>query len=345
MISEKGHIGWLLSGIIMLLLVACSSSDDRIEPQVQEPQAPEQPDGNFSLVSFIRANSAMTVTDNYSPIGVFLVDEDVNVETQSGRFIYKTNDELWKSSIEVTNDHNYAIYGYAPADAVSAAISSESLDGATLTFSNLPTVSTHDICFVVGVQQLETTSTPKNIPLGSFSFIGQSSDNFANLLMDHIYAGLKLQMTIDADYAQLRSIKIRKLELKTTTSTAATTVTLVANNTGTSPVSSVTYGTATGTERTATFFDSTEGVELDATAMTEATCCFVPTLGEDLTLVTTYDVYNKNGNKISERTATNKLPNLNAARGRRITLNMTIAPTYLYVLSDPDLDNPTVVVN
>lgn len=330
----------------MLLLMACSSSDDRIEPQVQEPQAPEQLDGNFSLVSFTRANSAMTVTDNYSPIGVFLVDGDGTTPVQSGRFVYKANDNLWKSSIEVTTNHNYAIYGYAPADAVSAAISSESLAGATLTFSNLPTVSTHDICFVVGVQQLETTSDEKNIPLGQFSFLGKGQNqNFANLLMDHIYAGLKLQMTIDADYAQLRSIKIRKLELKTTTSTAATTVTLVANNTGTSPVSSVTYGTATGTERTATFFDSTEGVELDATTMTEATCCFVPTLGEELTLVTTYDVYNKNGNKISERTATNKLLNLNAARGRRITLNMTITPTYLYVLSDPDLDNPTVTVN
>jgi hypothetical protein len=77
----------------------------------------------------------------------------------------------------------------------------------------------------------------------------------------------------------------------------------------------------------------------------EATCCFVPDLDNELMLVTTYDVYDRNGNKISERTATNDLPPLNVARGQRVTLSLTIEPTYLYVLSDPDLDNPTVNVS
>jgi hypothetical protein len=31
-------------------------------------------------------------------------------------------------------------------------------------------------------------------------------------------------------------------------------------------------------------------------------------------------------------------------RGKRYTVNLTIQPTYLYVLSDPDLDSPTVTV-
>jgi len=31
-------------------------------------------------------------------------------------------------------------------------------------------------------------------------------------------------------------------------------------------------------------------------------------------------------------------------RGWKYAVNLTINPTYLYMLSDPDLDNPTVVV-
>lgn len=339
--------------ILLLMLTACSSSNDEVEPQVQMPQVPEreQPEGNFSLVSFRRTGSAMTVTDDYSPVALFLVGEGTD-GTQQGKFIYKQNDQLWHSSLTVTSNRNYAIFGYAPTDAVTADISSQTLTGATLTFSNLHSVSTQDVCFVVGVQQLNAKTDDKNIPLGRFLFTGKAdvngeNQNFVNILMDHLYAGLRLRMTIDADYAKLRSIKIRRLELKSTKSTAQAVVVLASNTTQSDPVQSVAYSGLTDTERTVTFFESTEGVALTATAteQTGATCCFVPTLSNDLSLVATYDVYDKNDNKIDERTATNKLPNMNAARGERVTLTLNVKPTYLGVLSDPDLDNPTVTVN
>ena len=330
---------WLagLMAVLCNLFIACTNDDGEDMDRVL---------GNeLSMVSFTRSSLLMAVTEDYSPLGVFLVDGDGITPTQSGRFIYKSNENIWRSKLEVTSNHNYAIYGYAPADAVVATISNASLTGATLTFTNLPAVSSQDICFVVGVQQLETTATPKDIPMGSFSFLGKGQDqNYANLLMDHVYAAACFQMSIGADYAQLRSIKIRKMELQTTNATATATIVLASNTTGTSPVQSATYSNLLGTQSSAIFFDSTEGVELDATTLTEATCCFVPTLGNSLKLVTTYDVYDKKGNKVSERTATNALPNLNAARGQRVKLAMTIAPTYLYQLSDDDLDNPPIKV-
>ena len=340
--KNKRIIYRILLFISALLVTACTN----------DPQDEGMESGSgLSMVAVTRSNEPFTVTDEYSPIGVFLVK--TGTETQSARFVYRPNETIWKSSIEVTPNSQYAIYGYAPADAVSAVISAETLEGATLTFSDLPTLSTHDVCFVVGVQQVITTESitdPKNIekdiPLGQFSFTGQTENkNFVNLLMDHLYAGLKLQMTIDTEYARLRSIKIRKLELKAPLSSTSATVQLVANTTGTSPVQSVTYDTATGSERTAVFFEDTDGKALNANELLDAMCCFSPTQSDNLTLVTTYDVYDRNGNKISERTATNKLPNVRATRGERVTLNMTINPTYLYVLSDPDLDNPTVVIN
>ena len=336
--NEMKEMTFFILLLISALLISCSNDSEEIK----------EPENALGMVSFTRGDTPFTVTDDYSPVGVFLVDGDGTSPTQKGRFIYKANEvpPIWRSSIEVTATHNYAIYGYAPADAATATISNESLTGATLTFSNLPAVSSQDICFVVGVQQLTTVSDAKDIPLGQFTFTGKpQNENFVNLLMDHVYAAVCLQMSIGAEYAQLRSIKIRKLELQTTKATATATVKLVSQPAGNSPVQSATYSNLTGTQSSATFFDSTDGVELDATTLTEATCCFVPDLNNSLTLVTTYDVYDRKGNKISERTATNKLPALSATRGQRVTLSLTIEPTYLYQLSDPDLDDPTVNVS
>lgn len=328
---------------MLLMLTACSSSNDRME----EPQPDvKKPESDFTLLSFTRAHRALTIEEEYASVGMFLVGSD----TQHGQFHYRQNDHRWHSNIEVTSGQTYRLYGYAPADVVTAAISEESPAGVTMTFTQLPSVSSQDICFVVGVQHMTEANVAKNIKLGQFSFTGGAQDhNFVNLLMDHLYAGLKLQMTIDQDYAQLRTIKIRKLELKSQKSTAQAVVTLASNTENINPVQSVVYSGLSGTERTVTFFESTEGVTLNATNITtpvslEAMCCFVPTTGDDLTLVTTYDVYDKNGNKIAERSAPNKL-SMNVARGESITLTLNVNPTYLGVLSDPDLDNPTITVN
>ena len=335
----------LLTYITMLLiLTACSSSNDRMEEP--QPVVPE-PESNFTLMSFTRASNALTIEEEYASIGLFLVGSD----TQHKQFHYRQSDHRWHSNVEVISGQGYRLYAYAPADAVTAAISEESTAGATMTFQQLPTVSSQDICFAVGVQHMTEANVPKDVKLGMFSFTGAVQDhNFINLLMDHLYAGIKLQMTIDNDYAQLRTIKIRKLELKSTNSAVQAAVTLASNTENTDPVQAVTYSGLSGTERIVTFFESTEGVALNATNITtplalEAMCCFVPTLSNDLTLVTTYDIYDKQGNMISERTASNKLPNMEVARGECVTLSMNVRPTYLYVLSDPDLDNPTITVN
>ena len=322
--------------MLLLILTACSSDDHEEEALLTE--------GDVTLVSFTRATwSPELAQEEYSSIGVFLVEAGSN--TRPGQFHYRQNDNRWHSNIEVTSGQSYRLYGYAPADAVTAAISEESEAGATMTFTNLPSVSTQDICFVVGVQHMTEATGTKDIKLGQFAFTGVQDHNFINLQMDHLYAGLCFQMTIDSDYALLRRIKIKKMELQTSSSITTTTVKLVANNSGTSPVSEVSYGTSTGEPMSATFFKSTDGEVLSADVVKEAMCCFVPILGNDLTLVTTYDVYDRNDNKIAERTASNKLPNLTVARGDLMTLLLKVNPTYLYVLSEPDLDNPTITVN
>ena len=75
--------------------------------------------------------------------------------------------------------------------------------------------------------------------------------------------------------------------------------------------------------------------------------------GSYLTIECSYDVYDTHvttehpyGNLIREGcTATNKVKVSGMAPGVRKTLTLTVTPTYLYMLSDDDLNNPTIVIN
>ena len=79
----------------------------------------------------------------------------------------------------------------------------------------------------------------------------------------------------------------------------------------------------------------------------------MPTGITKLILTSTYDVYDRKGNLIRlncKATNTMVLKDMLTdqtvtERGKRYTINMTIQPTYLYMLSEPDLDNPTVIIN
>lgn len=326
---------------MMLLLTACSS-DEGEEVGGQ---------GTLSMVSFTRAGEVTAVTDDYSPAFLFLVADDASKST-SGQFRYTEpnslsgSNSLWRSSVEVTNGTTYAIYGYAPAGVGTVTLSDATRDRATMNFTNLPTVSSQDICFVVGVQQVDNTTDAKDIKLGKFDFTGKSDNNYVNLLMDHVYASICFKVQIDETYAALRGIKLRGMTLQTTKATASAAITLAGNDTEADPIQVVTYSSLAGESREAQFFDNDAGVELDAETALQATCCFVPLADvmNNLTLVTAYDVYDRYGKKISERTATNKLPNISVARGERMTMTLTVAPTYLGVLSDKDVDNPTIKI-
>ena len=73
---------------------------------------------------------------------------------------------------------------------------------------------------------------------------------------------------------------------------------------------------------------------------------------DKLILTSVYDVYDTKGNLVRENCkATNTLVLSDlfseqdvSRRGCRYNVSLTIQPTYLYVMSDPDLNDPTVVV-
>ena len=334
---KRGNI--LLTGLLLLMavcgLTACSQDDALDE---------ESWSGGLQVMGLTRADMSATpvsdaATAGYSSIKLFLANR---MGTTSGNFSYKDN--CWKSSMQVEAGTSYNIYGYTPLNAATGTLTNATDVGATLTLSDVSTVQVQDVCVVVGVQQLDTPSDAADLRQGMFAFTGKAEgENFVRLLIDHVMASVHFQMTLDSEYALLRSIKLKRMELSATAGRATITVPLTHGTGNVSPIGNVTYATS-GSSASAVFFSSNEGVTLSDTRVTEANCCFVPTLSSALTLTTTYEVYDRKGHFIGERTASNKL-NLNASRGQRIALNLVISPTYLNVLSAPDLDFPDITIN
>ena len=348
---KNKYIGILLTAT-MMLLSACSSDD----PEAQTVTTGKEPVGKVvQLVSYASpftdkelshraapAGFSAYTPDKTTSMGIYMLLSEGWTTPKEEKIIYNNN--KWHAFFDVTPDKTYTVYGYMPKSGeMSSTLVKSAADAATLTITGIKPVTTDDICIITGVKD-----TNEGLKEGQFSWywpISAGDENYKiHLLMDHLYAAALFSLKIDTDYALLRTIKLKTMTLSTDKGSVNAIISLTHNETGTSPISSVNY-TASGSSDVVVLFNSDEGTALDKSAPLPVNVCFAPTLSADLTLVSTYDVYDSKGNLIRQNcTATNKLPNLDANRGQRVQVNLTVNPTYLYVLSDPDLDNPTITI-
>jgi len=242
--------------------------------------------------------------------------------------------------------------------------------GAVMTLENIPSVMSNDLCVVIGAKDGTGKETVEGLRRGDFSFkavptSNEEPRNFVFLLFDHLYAALRVRIKVDGDYDALRTIKLKSLELSTLAEEEVSrdhtdiTINLAATDGSSSPIQDITYverGEKIGS-------GDKEGIEFWASETAEGetlTTSFKPFTGyfmpKDITtfaVTSVYDVYDKKGNllhKDCKATNTIRLADIipyfpGVKRGWKYGINMTVVPTYLYVLSDPDLDNPTMVVN
>ena len=343
MIINKKYIS-ILSLAIAILLCACSSDN----PEVQTVSAEAQPvGGDIQVMAYAPPFANTDPTDApagfyaYTPdkttnMGVYMLSGGAAIKEE--RITYNNN--KWHAYFDVAANTSYTVYGYMPKMGnMSSSLTDVTENAAKLTITGIKPVTTEDICIITGVKD-----SKEGLKEGYFNWSWPIGDeNYSiHLLMDHLYAAVQFHMVIDEDYALLRTIKLKTMTLSTDKGSVNATITLTHNDTGASPVSSVEYS-ASGSSDAVVVFNSDEGEALDTTTPLVINACFAPTLSENLTMVTTYDVYDRKGNLIRKNcTATNKLPNLDAVRAQQVQLNLTVNPTYLNVLSDPDLDNPTV---
>lgn len=338
-----GKYGWLLAISCWLLAVSCSS--DSSGEQQRSTGSPLQ---IMPYIAAYQSNDALSrraVSAGYTAytpahdivIGLYVLKNGEPVDNTVKLISYSNHD--WHSQTTVENGVSYTIYGFMPKKEPISSSITQNAGNVVLTLSNVDAVSPDDICFITGVKDSDG-----DLDQGQFGYTGKTSDNFIRLLLDHLFASVKFNFSVDTDYSKLRTIKLKSLKLTTSSAPMTAAITLTPNTTGAYPAT-VEYTTSVGTSTPATFFESTEGEQIPTTT-TNFVCCFAPSASSTLSLVTIYDVYDSKGNLIRENCeATNKLPDLEAQRGCQVTLNLKVAPTYLYQLSEPDLDNPTITIN
>ena len=352
MSMKKKYIDILLIAVAVLLN-ACSSGDSGAQPDPTDNKPVKKEIQVMTYASqfaetALSRRAAPTGFSEYTPdkntnMGIYMLLQENWASPKLERITYYTSTGKWNAYFEVEKNKTFTVYGYMPkTEGMASTLTKSIADAATLTITGIKPVTTDDICIITGVND-----TDSGLKEGQFSWstpMEEVETYFISILMDHLYAAAQFRLKIDAEYAALRTIKLKTMTLSTNKGSVNATVTLKHNDTGASPVFSVEY-TPSGDSDEIIIFNSDEGVALDKTTPLDINACFAPTLSANLTLVTTYDVYDSKGNLIRENsTATNKLPNLEAIRGQRVQLYLTVNPTYLYVLSEPDLDNPTITV-
>ena len=353
---KKKYVDILLIAVAVLLN-ACSSDDSGAQTDSMDHASTGK---TVQLVSYISPlvekelshHAAPTGFSPYTPdktttMGIYMLLEADWGAPEEKRITYNTGTGKWNASFEVEAGKTYSVYGYMPkAGGVNSSLTVTSEGDTLLSITGIKPVTTDDICIITGVKE-----TDEGLKEGLLSWewpIPSEDENFKiHILMDHLYASVQFSMKIDEEYASLRTIKLKTMTLSTNIGSVDATISLTRNDIGSSPITDITYSLS-GTNGAAEIFSSEEGTALDKLTPLAINACFtpLPTLSENLKLVSTYDVYDSKGNLIRQNcTATNQLPDLGAVRGQRVQVNMTVSPTYLYVLSDPDLDNPTITID
>ena len=281
---------------------------------------------------------------------------------------------------DMPNAGNYLLYAYVPNDAASASITGYNgtnatfSNGARLTLTGLNSVMNKDVCVAVGAKHATAyTADPEAYTFGDGALtpgdfsttLGAESHLF--LLFDHIYAAIRFRFRIDNSapyyYASLRAIKLRKLDLMAfqdeaceikMKSSLSTTIRLKANGTGANPIEGELTFTPDPLSDDMDWVTIFEGNSLLPKAPGSYTdeIGFVPKTSSYYLLRATYDVYDLDDsgnpknlirpgcvaeNKINPRKQFNQE---SLDRGYIYTLRITVKPTYLYVLSDEDLNKP-----
>ena len=324
------HIQYILMMTVIVLLAACSQ--DVADEQAQEP------DAALRLAGVTRS---ITGEQEYSDIRIFLTNGTTATE---GLFKY-AGESSWTTQLKLKSGvRTYQLYGYMPDNAGFAhSISDWNENGAVLHIQQLPPLATQDYCIVTGVRQAVNENDETAAVRGAFSFEYDSQrENYINLFLDHLYSHIIFSMRVGDDYNAVRTIKIKNMKLQVADISHYNVDVTLTKDVG---ISSVAHSSVAGTgTQELTIRD--EEITLTTSSKTVCSGYIIPdatTLFDKLSLVIEYDIYDKRGNKVAVRTATNALatPLHELQRGEERTLQINIDPSYLYDLS---LNDPPIVV-
>ena len=332
------QIGW------GCLFIGCTGSDTN-----------ESPGEPLRIVGMTRSGDETDVSGSMS-VQLFL-DDGNTTPIPSDILTYPTSTT---TSLRVKPGADYQVFGFLPSDANalsddtngnSSVTVNRQENTATLTIENLAPLSTKDVCVVIGVKG-KLAPNEKVVP-GSFKYHApeNTEEGFGvSLLVDHLFAAMDFNLSVDATYDAIRTIKLKKVVMKSTGAQKVTAViTLTMNNNGTNPITNIEFTPSGTAQDELILYKSEQGTALDVTTPIEFTGFYgagISSLGSTLSIESTYDIYDKDGNLIDkDRKAVNNLATVlsEITRGKKVKLNMKVIPTYLYVLSDSDAEFVQVI--
>lgn len=380
MMQNRYILTWLLAALTSwcCLLASCSNADD--DGQAPSPE----PLGDPLTVSSLTRGVGDDNDVNLEGLTIWMMAVPTGPAdgsgVQAGVISYNgpvesSTEITWNSAIYVKNDKQYELFGFIPADVAdeTSSVTNTSYLEASLALNNLKPLSDKDVCLITGaiIACNDSLSPTDYLERGRY-YYHPNQRYGVRLLADHLYASVKFNIFVNSEYNARRTIKLTKMELQTKTekATVNASITLDKRRGTTTPFAfeSTPTGSATETASVELFTDD-EGqvIETESTydkmsAEDKANYIninpgyFGAWLYDDLYLVSTYDVYDKKGNlirkgctaknylksKLVSTVADNEVPIIKA--GERILINLIVNPTYLYVLSDPELDNPTISI-
>ena len=311
--------------------------------------------------SLTRSDSSTDPFEGGAEVKLFLVPQGADAKEPGAKEpgVVKKDDSsgdiIWNGSpLMVKPGADYTIFGFLPAavtEGETGVTVDEANSQATMTIHDLPAVTSQDLCVIIGVKEGRLSANESVTP-GTFAYHAPENtaeDYYVSLLADHLYAGVTFKFYIDPTYDALRTIKLKKVEMKSTSKMMNVSIPLSMNNEGNNPIGTPTY-TATETAQADVTLYQSEGEALTlATTNTPLmfTAYFSPGVQTGLSIVSTYNVYDKDGNLLSEnRQAENSLaaPLAGVLRGQKGIITLTVNPTYLYILSNWDVNNPEFVI-
>lgn len=362
--------GFLLMMAACLSLTACTDDADS--------QSDREEGDLLQLIPFVRQTEEMStradvVPDGYVPFtsiypiaegekpsfGIFLTEPGATAPAKIGMITYQGLDvedkDVWRSYVEV-KQKSYYVYGFLPAEAAAGGATLEPYNGdfangVVMTIKDLPAAATYDVCVITGIQDASSANAEIDLHLGKFAYQGKpKGQNYIGVLLDHLYSEIDFQFKVDERYNRQRHIRLKKMTLKSVGRDKVTaTVRIVGNNTDSDPIEHLAW-TANGGTSDAVLFENEAGVLVttNAESFGQLRGFAMPAASNSLLLECIYDVYDIEGNLVRRNCKAENDLSLRVAdlkRGEMSEVTLTVRPTYLYVLSEPDLDNPTIVAN